>query len=63
MHKPEIAGERMHEACRPYHGCQGSGWLYDLEDSGSGRTVYCSCAAGDVLRARELSARIEIHEA
>lgn len=36
--------------CESYEGCCGRGWIYDLTDSGSGRTCYCDCAAGRRLR-------------
>jgi len=36
--------------CGSYEGCGGRGWTYDPTDSGSGRTCYCDCAAGDRLR-------------
>lgn len=37
-------------ACESYEGCAGRGWIYDPADSGSGRTCYCDCPAGDRLR-------------
>lgn len=39
--------------CASYEGCGGRGYLDDPQDSGSGRTVYCDCAAGVELGERE----------
>lgn len=39
--------------CEEYEGCQGLGYHYDAEDSGSGRTVYCDCPIGIELRLEE----------
>lgn len=39
--------------CESYEGCCGRGWICDPTDSGSGRTCYCDCAAGDRLRIEE----------
>lgn len=41
------------KTCASYEGCRGDGCLCDLSDSGSGREVYCDCAAGMVLRKRD----------
>lgn len=39
--------------CPPDAGCMGLGWMWDPQDSGSGRTAYCDCAAGDELRVKD----------
>lgn len=39
--------------CKSFEGCHGDGWIYDLSDSGSGRTCYCDCQAGTALQAKE----------
>jgi hypothetical protein len=36
--------------CESYEGCGGRGWIYDPTDSGSGRTCYCDCPAGERLQ-------------
>lgn len=47
--------------CASYEGCMGTGVLDDLSDSGSGRTVYCDCAAGRELMDRESRPLIDGH--
>lgn len=43
--------------CRSYEGCHGQGWDWDSSDSGSGRTVYCDCEAGDALKEQDRADR------
>lgn len=45
--------------CGMYEGCRGEGYLDDSTDSGSGRTVYCDCAAGKALEKFEFETRAE----
>ena len=35
----------MKRACMSFEGCRGTGFHNDMEDSGSGREVWCGCAA------------------